>query len=656
MSQATRSSGRRDFGKGGKREPLDPELMSLMRLIEAMRFADVEALARRILGRRPNQPLALKALSFALIGLERYRDALPILDEAVRRNPRDAELHNNRGIVLSSLTRWEESLISFQRARALTPDDPELLKNMAGALLRMERWNEAVPILLEAIEIHPGDFVEAIVLLAGALLGANRIEEAWACFREIHRADETNLRALYQLISCNLKRCHWEEFSDLLTVLRTKSDDFSAPLVSPFTALAFPGLTGPELRRIAENFAREIVPSDEDIAVPAWNGFSRNTERRRLRIGYISGDFREHPVGRIIPDALEHHDHSRVEVFGYSTMADDGSDLHKRLVATFDQFVDLVDMPVPKVVERIRADRIDVLIDLSGWTAHGRREALVSRCAPVQVNWLGYAGTMGHSSLADYILGDPTVTPAEHASFYTETIAQMPYCYMPADSARRLWEAPSRANAGLPETAFVFCSFNSCYKYSPPLFDLWADLLSSAPGSVLWLGHPGESAAAALIREIQMRGIETSRLVFADRVDAHMDHLVRLQLADLALDPFPYNSHSTGIETLWAGVPMVALKGTTFAARVGASMLGAAGLADLVATTPEDYRAIALRLFRNPQQLADVRKRLIDARATAPLFDMTAFARALEDVYFRMWEQYCAGENKPIIAQSPMAS
>lgn len=656
MSQAIRTSGRRNFGRGGKREPLDPGLMSLMRFVEAKRFVDVEALSRRILGRRPNHPLALKALSFALIGLQRYKEALPVLEDAVCRYPQDAELHNNHGIVLSSLTRWEESLISFQRARTLTPDDAEMLKNMAGALLRMERWNEAVPILLEAIEKHSDDFVEAIVLLAGALLGANRIDEAWACFREIYAADETNLRALFQLISCNLKRCHWDGFAELLAALRTKSDNYSAPLVSPFTALAFPGLTGAEHRRVAENFAREIVPFEGGVPASALAGVTRNTDGRRLRIGYISGDFREHPVGRIIPDALEHHDHSRVEVFGYSTMADDGSELHKRLVATFDQFVDLVDMPVPKIAERIRADGIDVLIDLSGWTAHGRREALALRCAPVQVNWLGYAGTMGHPSLADYILGDATVTPIEHASFYTETIAQMPHCYMPADSTRRPREAPSRDKAGLPEGAFVFCSFNSSYKYSPPLFDLWADMLRAAPDSVLWLGHPGESAAAALFREIQQRGIDAERLVFADRVDAHIDHLARLQLADLALDPFPYNSHSTGIDTLWAGVPLVALNGTTFAGRVGASMLGAAGMAELVATTPEEYLEIALRLYGNPQQLAQVRKRLIDARATAPLFDMTAFARALEDVYLRMWEQYCAGEKKPILARPPMVS
>lgn len=651
MKEPSRSSGRRNFGRSGKRAPLDPELMSLMRLVEANRFADVETLARRILGKRSRHALAVKALSFSLIGQQRYLEALPILDDAVRHDPQDAELHNNRGIVLSSLLRWDDSITSFQRARAITPHDPELLKNMAGALLRMERWNDAVPILMEAIEKHPGDFVEAIELLAGSLLGAERHEEAWTCFRELYAADEQNLRALFQLISCHLKRCDWNGLDDLLASLRIKSEDFSATLVSPFTALAFPGLSGVEHRRIAENHARDIVPAKFLQDAPALKQRAGDADRQRLRIGYISGDFRGHPVGRVISEVMERHDHSRMKVFGYSTMADDGGEHRQRLVGAFDQFVDLVDMPIQKIMERIRADRIDILVDLSGWTAHGRPEALALRCAPIQVNWLGYAGTMGHPNLADYILGDQIVTPLAHADFYTESIAQMPFCYIPADTTRQWVAPPSRQSEGLPDEAFVFCSFNSAYKYNPALFDLWADLLRSAPDSILWLGSPGEKAAAALHSEMRKRGVEVDRLLFAKRLDAHGDHLVRLQLADLALDPFPYNSHSTGIEALWAGVPMVALMGRGFAGRVGASTLNAAGLAELVATSPEEYRAIALGLYGNPQQLAEVRKRLIDARVTAPLFDMSAFARALEDIYHRMCEQYCAGEKKPILAQ-----
>jgi predicted O-linked N-acetylglucosamine transferase (SPINDLY family) len=650
---AIRSSGRRNVG-GSKRNPLDPELLSLMRLVETMRYADVESLARRILDKRPRQPLATKALSFALIGLERYQEALPILDEAVRRNPQDPELHNNHGIVLSWLMRWEDSIISFQKARALTPNDTELLKNMASALFRMEHWNEAVPILLEAIEKHPGDFVEAVELLAGCLLGANRIDEAGTCFHELYAADATNLRALFQLISCKLRRCSWEGLAELFAALRTRSRDFAVPLVSPFTALAFPGLSGVEIRRVAENFAREIVPAGFYASARDLIHFPRDASKRRLRIGYISGDFREHPVGRIIPEVIERHERERVEVFAYSTMADDGSDLRKRLVAAFDQFIDLVDMPMPKIAERVRADGIDILVDLSGWTAHGRREALAMRCAPIQVNWLGYAGTMGHPGLADYVVGDPIVTPVEHADFYTETIAQMPHCYMPADTTRHpLGVTPSREVAGLPETAFVFCSFNTAYKYNPPLFDLWAEVLRSAPDSILWLSHPGEQVAAALGGEMQLRGIEASRLLFASKLDARADHLARLSLADLALDPFPYNSHSTGIDTLSAGVPLVALQGDVFAGRVGASMLNAAGLGELVASTPQEYLDIALRLYRNPQQLAVLRQRLAEGRKSAPLFDMRSFARNLEHIYFQMWQNFCDGKKALILSSSP---
>jgi len=655
MSEAIRSSGRRSFGRG-RRELLDPELMSLMRLVEAKRFSDVETLARRILGRRPNQPLAIKALSFALIGLQRYEDALPILEDAVRRSPQDAELHNNHGIVLSSLMRWEDSIRSFERARVLTPHDTELLKNMAGAWLRMEHWDEAVPILLEAIEKHPGDFVEAIELLAGALLGSKRFDEAWTCFRELYETDGMNLRALFQLISCSLKRCQWDGLAEWLAALRVKSDNFSAPLVSPFTALAFPGLTGAEHRRIAENFAREVVPPGVYAAALTVMQSDRDASKPRLRIGYISGDFRDHPVGWIIPEAMERHDHSRVEVFGYSTMADDGSEPRKRLAAAFDQMIDLVDVPVQKIAERIRADHIDVLIDLSGWTAHGRPEALALRCAPVQVNWLGYAGTMGHAGLADYLLGDPVVTPVEHADFYTEIIAQLPNCYLPVDTTRPVAKTFSREMAGLPDSAFVFCSLNNSYKYNPLLFDSWADILKQAPDSVLWLSHPGESAAVALRGEMKRRGVVADRIVFAKRVDSHVDHVARVRLADLALDTFPYNSHSTGIDMLWAGVPMVTFLGGHFSSRVAASMLATADLGELVAQSAEACRDLALSLYRDRPRLARIRNHLEAGRRSSRLFDMTAFTRALEDVYFRMWEQYCSGERKPILARSLMVS
>lgn len=649
MASADSKAGRR---RGGDTRKIlnDPELIMLMRLVDEARFAEIEPLARRILKKRSNHPLAMKALSFSLLGLCRYEEAVALLDHATLRSPQDAELHNNRGIALSQLMRWDESLLSFQRARSLTPNDPELLKNMGLALGRMRRWGEAVPLLLEAIEKHPGDYVEAIVLLADCLFYSARNDEAWTCYEELYRRDEGNLYALFQLIATGLRRTYWEGMMERIAELRARSREFSAALGLPLMSLLFPGLGLCDHRRVAADYAYVMlscVPLTQESSVA---GTVTGSAGRKLRIGYISGDFRPHPVGLIIPEIIERHDRTRFDVLGYSTTPDDGSDIRKRLAAGFDELVDVSNLTIRDLAERIRRDHIDILVDLSGWTMDARPEALALRCAPVQVNWLGYPGTMGHAAVADYIIGDPVVTPAGDADYYTETIAQLPFCYLPADTTWLPGQAPSRLAEGLPESGFVFCSLNGVQKYNPPLFDLWCRLLRETPDSVLWLSAPPADGAVALRREAAQRGVQPERLVFAKRVEDKGDHQARLALADLGLDPFPYNSHSTGMDLLWAGVPLLALRGNTFAGRVGASMLLAAGLDTLVAETPEQYLEIGLGLHHDRRRLNSSRERLREDRQSSPLFDMAGFARNLENIYTRMWENHLSGKRVQILA------
>lgn len=631
---------------------LEPEFISLMELVDAKRFADVEPLARRLLAKHKGHPLAMKALSFALVGLERYEETLALLDHAIPANPRDAELYNNQGIALSMLMRWEQSLKSFERAIELASDDPEFYKNMGAALSRMHRWGDAVPVLLKAIEKHPGDYVEAVSLLADCLANAHRIDEAWTCFNELYAADEENLYALCQLISTSLRRCLWGRLGELLAKLRNDTNDFRTLGFAPFAALAFPGLTGPELRRIAKRHAIGATGRLLPISCDRLSAAPIPAAGRRLRVGYLSGDLRGHPVGMIVAEVIERHDRTRVEVFAYSTTDSDGSAIRSRLEATFDHFVDVRELPIEDIVRRIRGDSIDVLVDLAGWTAESRPEALAQRCAPVQVNWLGFAGTMGDERLADYVLGDPVVTPPEDAECFSEHIVRLPHCYLPADTTALPKAAPARATEGLPDNGFVFCSLNNSYKFNPAVFDLWAKILSQARGSVLWLSRVSESVATHLREEIEARGIDGDRLIFARRVPEHEDHIARLQLADLALDPFPYNSHSTGVDTLWAGVPMIALRGSTFAGRVGASLLTAVGLTELIADSVCDYQRLALELYADRERLQNLRNRLIHARTTAPLFDMGRFARDLEDVYLLLTRR-SVSDNAAMTEPSP---
>lgn len=650
------SSKRKPRSTGVRGPTLDAPLLALMRLVDAARYPEVEAAARRLLSVRPAQPLALKALGFALIGQGRYEEALPAVALTLDRSPDDPEAHNNMGIVLSALMRWEDSIQCFARSLELKPRDPEVLKNYGVALSRMCKYDEAVPFFLKAIEYHPGDYLDAIEQLANTLLNANRNDEAWTCFNELWKNDGANAALLSQLLCASLKRCDWTDLAARLETLRRLSSDYRLLADNPFVVLSFPGVRPDEHLAVASNYARHSIPSTVLDALPGevLPGSTRSCGSR-LRIGYLSADFRNHPVGLILPQVVELHDRARVQVFGYSMGVDDQSDIRRRLVGAFDRFVDVQPCGVAETAQRIRADQVDILVDLHGWTAYGRPEALALRCAPVQVNWLGYAGSTGHAKLADYLLGDPVVTPAGDRHYYTETLAHLPNCYLPADTSLLLSAPPPRRTAGLPEDAFVFCSFNNSYKFNPWVFDLWCRLLRENTAACLWMSQPSGSAPESLRKEMHLRGVDPSRLIFAPRVESRVEHLSRLQLADLALDPFPYNSHSSGVDVLWAGVPMVALHGDTFPGRVGASLLRAAGLDELIAYTTEEYYQISSRLLREPGYLHALRTRLVDNKPRCALFDMPRFVGGLEDVYFRMWTDHLRGVREPLCYEAPSA-
>lgn len=631
----------------------DPDSIALMRLVDAAKHTEVESAARRVLGKRPRHLLAMKALGFALIGLQRFEEALPLIEFSIQLNPRDPELHNNLGIVLSMLMRWEDSLSAFNDALALQGEDPETLRNLGVAYSRMHRWNDAVLPLLKAIECHPGDFVEAVAVLADVLGAANRVDEAWTCYNELWRNDPEDMAALSALLGVCLRRCDWQSFREHMELARQKTTDFSnGVFVNPFSPLAWPGLGLANLKVIAANYVASQIPASflsDRKPLPA-TPLAAGVER--LKIGYFSADFRNHPVGQLVVEAFESHDRSRFEVFGYSLGVDDASPLRQRLASAFEHFVDLSGASFTETAKRIQSDGIHILVDLNGWTADGRPESLAMRCAPIQVSWLGYPGTMGHPQLADYLLGDRVATPLEDAPHYTETLVNLPHCYMPVDTVNLPGAVPSRRDVGLPDTGFVYCSFNNSYKFNPAVFDLWARILDATPGSVLWLSQPPGDAGDRLRQEMKSRGVNPDRLVLAPRVQSLSEHHARIQLADLALDTFPYNSHSTGVDVLWCGVPMVSLYGDTFPGRVAASLLTAAGLDDLVAKSEDEYFQIAVDLFGHSERLRKYKDHLA-LRNALPLFNTRAFTQGLEQAYLQMWDQFSNGIRRPIVIDAP---
>jgi protein O-GlcNAc transferase len=356
----------------------------------------------------------------------------------------------------------------------------------------------------------------------------------------------------------------------------------------------------------------------------------------RIRLGYLSGKFHTHPGASLIAGLIEHHDRRRFEVIGYGFDEDDGSAMRRRLVRAFDRFVDISEMPDRDAADLIHADAIDVLVDLHGWTPDGRAKILAYRPAPIQLNYLGYPGTMD-ADFIDYIIVDPFVVPLDQQPFFSERLVHLPDCFQCNDDKREIAECtPLRGECGLPETGFVFCCFNNNYKITPFFFDIWMRLLRAVPESVLWLYEANPLVKANLAREAEARGIAPERLVFASRLP-QAEHLARHRLADLFLDTLPYNAHTTASDALWAGLPVLTCVGNTFAGRVAGSLLQVVGLPELVTTSLEDYEALALRLARDTGLLSALRTRLMENRQIR-LFDTARYTRNLEAAFGRMHE------------------
>jgi predicted O-linked N-acetylglucosamine transferase (SPINDLY family) len=384
-----------------------------------------------------------------------------------------------------------------------------------------------------------------------------------------------------------------------------------------------------------EAAARWVAPE------PGPRGYPKVLAANKRRIGFVSADFRTHATSMLLVQVLEQLDRSRFEVVLYSHGADDGGELRRRVVAAADAFVECAELAPYEQVARIRDDGIAILIDLSGYTHNTRLGVFALRPAPLQALWLAYPSTTG-SDFIDYLLGDPILTPLEHAEDFSEKLAQLPLCYEPTDRERIHPQRPSRAACGLPEDAFVFACFNQSYKITQPVFASWCRILERVPGSVLWLLVPQENIRARLAAQAAAHGIDAGRLLFAPFVGPD-EHLARLQCADVFLDTFPYGAHTTCSDALWMGLPVLTRIGRSFSARVAASLLNAAGLPELAVAGAPDYEELAVRLAADREALADIRRHLREHRLELPLFDSARFTRELEALFDRMLDRWTRG-------------
>lgn len=532
--------------------------------------------------------------------------------------------HEGLAAVCIRLGRLKEGIVNLREALRLDRDSCGILTALADALFQDGQLDEAESASQRANELD-SDAAGPYSVLAQIHTVRGEFERAAAVLEAGFQ--RTGADSLLGMLTHQLRRiCDWEKWRATWPRLASRLDQ-SAELGSPFWLLAEPTTAQQQLSYTRRWSQRQFGDA----------GSRRETPRtlpigsRRLRIGYFSSDFQEHAAAYLLAEVLELHDRQRFEIFAYSYGPGDPSPMRERLRQACEHFVDIAWDPDDIAVDRIRGDELDVLVDLKGYTVGARTAVLAQRPCPVQINWLGYPGTMG-AGFMDYLIADNYIIPAEQESAYAERILRLPQCYQPNDRKRPLAAPLSRAKYGLPDEGFVFCCFNQAVKIAPEMFACWMSLLRKVPHSVLWLAEDNPWATQNLKDAAQAHGIAPERLVFSPRLP-YAQHLARYRAADLALDTFPYTSHTTASDALWSECPLIALCGETFAARVSGSILTACGLPELIAYSLPDYEETAYRYASDPDFAHRMRTKLSSAKSSAPLFDSAAFTRNLERLY-----------------------
>jgi predicted O-linked N-acetylglucosamine transferase (SPINDLY family) len=530
------------------------------------------------------------------IDMKNYLLALDVLEKATQIRPDIPEAWSNKGVTLNELKRYDEAITHFDKALSLKPDYADAWSNKGFTLNELKRHDEAIAHYDKALSLKPDmDWVPG------------------------------------DLLHTKMKLCSWSGLAESLEYI-SKKVAANEKVINPFPLLA---LNDDALlhKKYSEIYIQDKYPFN-----PVLGPIFKRTKNEKIRIGYFSADFKNHPVAFLIAELFEIHDRSQFEIYAFS-LVKATDEMAGRLHLAFDHYIEAQGMSDIEIAQLSRSLNIDIAVDLTGITASSRTGIFAHRAAPIQVNYLGYPGTLG-TDYVDYIIADKTLIPPQSQQSYSEKVVYLPNSYQVNDRKRIISERQfTRQELGLPEDGFVFCCFNNNFKILPATFEGWMRILKVVEGSILWLFQDNSWAVENLKKEAEKQGIAPDRLVFAVRMPLP-DHLARHRLADLFLDTFPYNAHTTTSDALWTGLPVLTMMGQSFASRVAASLLNAIELPELITNTQEEYEALAIELAKNPKKLADIKLKLANNRLTAPLFDTPLFTQNLEAAYIKMIERY----------------
>jgi protein O-GlcNAc transferase len=604
-------------------------------LVKMRRYAEAVARYDQALMLKPDYVEVLNNRGIALWNDRLHADAVTSYDRALAVRPDYADAHYNRGIALAGLNRHAEALASYDRAIVCHPGYARAHSNRGSALVRLEQLDAALASYDQALALNPR-LTDALNNRGGLFRRMGLHERAAQDYARLLEFEPQYERAAGNQLYSEAWCCNWAGFYDSRANL-LEAVSAGGHVALPFQ-IAVLSDSAEEHLACARSYVARRYPT---TTKPLWTG--ERYRHDRIRIAYLSADFRDHATSQLMAELFERHDRERFEVSAWSFGPETGDAMRARLRSAFEHFHDVREISDDEVAAALRADEIDIAVDLKGFTDGCRPGIFAKRVAPIQVNYLGYPGTTG-SDCMDYIIGDAEVIPEGHEAHYSEQVVRLPDSYQVNDTKRLIADhTPTRAEAGLPASGFVFCCFNNNYKITPEVFDVWMRLLKAVPGSVLWLLEDNAAASRNLRREAGARGVDAERLVFAGRV-LPPAHLARQRLADLFLDNLPCNAHTTASDALWAGLPLLTCRGNAFAGRVAASLLRAVGLPELITDDLGAYEALALKLATTPGELAALKARLKQNRLTHPLFDIDRYRRHLESAYVTMIDQHRQGK------------
>lgn len=586
----------------------------------------------------PDYVLSYYHLGIALRRLGRPpAEAMACYEKAVELRPNFSQALTNLGTCLFDLGRFAEAVERYKQSLALGRPQAETWCNLGNALQRLQDAAGAEAAYREALALQP-DSTDALLNLSTLYIETGRRRASIPLLERATQLQPDNSMAWAKLSFEKRHDCDWRDYDESVDGILRRFVRSGPTRITPFSLITLDSTPEEQLINARDNAQRRIpavTPLPAHPVRPATDG--------KIRIGYLSADYHPHATAYLMAELFERHDRSRFDIAAYSIGPDSDSEIRRRLVAGFDRFVDLSRLSHADAARRIHDDRVDILIDLKGYTQNARTEIMSWRPGAVQVQYLGYPATMG-AAFIDYIIADSFIIPPQHHAHFDEKVVTLPHCYQPNDTLRPIApEAPTRAECGLPENGFVFCSFNMPYKLTPRIFAIWMRLLAQVPDSVLWLLEVSPVAAENLRQAAQQHGIDPARIVFAPALHLPM-HLARQKNADLFLDTLPVNAHTTASDALWAGLPVLTCAGDTFISRVAGSLLHAIGLPELVTYSLEDYETLALSLARDPQRLGRIRQHIAQHRLTAPLFDIARYTRNLEQAYQLIWERHLSGQ------------